>query len=829
MDSASFIRTSKLEDVLLDRSHLIASDDSTSQRGISGGSGAGSSGYGDGTGGGGGRKRDFRDGQMSRASYFTSYLKAAAKGSLSTFDGGGDSSSGGGGVGKSGSWGSLRGAGRSEEGLGDGESSPSSVRKGFSIKYNNNDCFVKGSLHLTAHHILFSPKEREQFVNEYWVLYMNIYSVEKKALTSKGTPIVLKTKDYLVVTFIIPRERDAMDLFETMSHLAYPDSLEKLYAFHFKPDYDSVKVDGWKLYNVHEEYLRMLSDVPNDVWVLSDINKDFEVCPTYPQWLWVPAIVNEFTLKGSAKFRSKGRLPVLSYLYPTNLSAIVRCSQPLGGMKQKRAPEDEKLIQSVWRVNPNRTSNFILDARPKVNAMANRAGGAGYENTDYYVGCGYHFLGIDNIHVMRESLMKMVSNCQSPHLSAGDFQANIDSSGWLKHIKGVMDSAILITEYLHSGSSCVVHCSDGWDRTSQLTSLPQLLLDPFYRTIKGFIVLIEKEWLSFGHKFSERCGHFGGLKSSRSSKLKYDNSNEFSPVFTQFLECAYHFMTQNPTAFEFNEQMLITINESIFSCKYGTFLGNCVRERKEWDIASKTSSLWDYIFEFKSMFTNSLYNPNEAVFRDYSNINDGKGPELYFKHLEPLAVDSHPQYLKFWKRLYCHWVYRELAPHVHIQSPDAKENHEIEGSWECETISELVDKKLNHREEYLNACLRFYQFAKWTESMNSEEDGICDWEDVGRPSTSDIQFFESIFEKGGDYLTQVREPVFVDVVSSEVTHCQVCSSHLSMPIKIQKTFCRNCSAIICCTCARKRSLPVCMYTEEVDVCVGCFKALLANK
>ena len=52
-----------------------------------------------------------------------------------------------------------------------------------------------------------------------------------------------------------------------------------------------------------------------------------------------------------------------------------------------------------------------MDARPKVNAMANIVSGGGYESENFYENVELIFLDIHNIHVMRESLRKVRDMC----------------------------------------------------------------------------------------------------------------------------------------------------------------------------------------------------------------------------------------------------------------------------------------------------------------------------------------------------------------------------------------------------------------------------------
>eukprot|EP01029_Cantina_marsupialis_P003978 TRINITY_DN139_c10_g1_i1.p1 TRINITY_DN139_c10_g1~~TRINITY_DN139_c10_g1_i1.p1 ORF type:complete len:384 (-),score=113.75 TRINITY_DN139_c10_g1_i1:174-1325(-) len=176
--------------------------------------------------------------------------------------------------------------------------------------------------------------------------------------------------------------------------------------------------------------------------------------------------------------------------------------------------------------------------------------------------------------------------------------------------------------------SVLCHCSDGWDRTAQMCSITQLLLDPYYRTISGFAVLIEKEWCSFGHRFHSRLGHFDSDHSSQ----------ERSPIFLQFLDCVYQLLLQFPDAFEFNETLLVFLADEQFACRTGTFLFNDEATRLKHNLQETTPSVWSLVLgpTLLPSFKNPSFNAKAFSTRLYPS--------------------THPRQIKLWEHYHSRWT-----------------------------------------------------------------------------------------------------------------------------------------------------------------------------
>ncbi|XP_030637604.1 phosphatidylinositol-3,5-bisphosphate 3-phosphatase MTMR2 isoform X2 [Chanos chanos] len=455
---------------------------------------------------------------------------------------------------------------------------------------------LRGSLTVTNYRLFFRCIDRDPvFVLD---LPLGVISRVEKigGASSRGdVSYGLVCKDIRNLRFVHKQPEDTLkkSVFEVLMKFAFPVSNNlPLFAFEYSQEFPE---NGWKVYDALAEYRRQ--GLPNESWRISKVNDHYELCDSYPSALVVPVTIPDEELRRVAAFRAKGRIPVLSWIHPESQATVIRCSQPMAGVNGKRCKEDEKLLQAIMDANAQSHKLFIFDARPSVNAVANKTKGGGYESEDAYQNAELVFLEIHNIHVMRESLRKL-KEVVYPNIEESHWLSNLESTHWLEHIKLILAGALRIADKVESAkTSVVVHCSDGWDRTAQLTSLAMLMLDAHYRTIRGFQILLEKEWLSFGHRFQQRVGH--GDKNHTDA--------DRSPVFVQFIDCVWQMTRQFPTAFEFNEYFLITILDHLYSCLFGTFLCNSEQQRVKEELVKRTVSLWSFINSQLDEFSNPFY------------------------------------------------------------------------------------------------------------------------------------------------------------------------------------------------------------------------------
>ena len=478
-----------------------------------------------------------------------------------------------------------------------------------------NDINNFGLIILTEYRFIFQflekSSEKEKFKEDFFKIPFLLFDkLIKNEQKSTYLPFTIVARDGRKLDFFISEKNK--DIFEELNSRAMPKKFDllgfpKLLNDDLNKNQKYKALNGWNIYDFNKEFLRqgLFLDDLKCPFRVCNINKDLKNIPTYPQLLVEPRNLSDDVILKASKHRTKYRVPTLSYYFDNKInginsntvSGIWRSSQFKAGLLGSKSDEDIQLIKEIKSLG----NNFIIyDARPYINAASNKVKGGGYEDVEQYGDdAKLIFCNIENIHKAREAIEKTEAICTDENIMTNkSFWSQFESTGWLDFIMITLKITNEIAKLVSEGNNVLIHCSDGWDRTPQLVTISQVLLDPYYRTFMGFAVLIEKDWLGFGHQFAKRSGM---------TEKKNEGETERSPIFLQFLDCIYQLIVQFPTEFEFNSDYLLFIAKNYNVNLFGTFMFNNEEERLKNKAKEVTPSVWTYLLNNKEKYVNPLY------------------------------------------------------------------------------------------------------------------------------------------------------------------------------------------------------------------------------
>ncbi|KAJ8380442.1 hypothetical protein SKAU_G00012200 [Synaphobranchus kaupii] len=420
---------------------------------------------------------------------------------------------------------------------------------------------------------------------------------EKKKLITGGlvrnkypSKIIIHCKDLRVFQFSLTyaKEEEAKKIFQGITHHSLePKSLKCIFAFSYcekaTPAPEMQKTHRTVMFDTVEDWTQEMKRTKGNCKVISS-NENFGLSPMLPQFFIIPMSVLDEDL---TNFQGKG-LPIWCWSHHSGCALFKTASLPLmqeDGFSQTYKIYMERMLNAVaqnhlYSVKTEELSDTlptILDVQQSYSRFK-------------------QFFLIDNTTEFWLSDVKWFSS--------------LESSGWLDIIRQCLQKAVEVVECLEKeNTNVLIMEEDGSDLCCVISSLVQLMIDPYFRTLAGFQSLVQKEWVAGGHSFLDRCNH-----------LHQKDKECQSPVFLLFLECVWQLLQQHGPAFQFSETYLTVLSDSLYVPIFSTFLFNSAYQRSSTGKAESPQAqrgllncptVWDWSLQFErraqDLFTNPLY------------------------------------------------------------------------------------------------------------------------------------------------------------------------------------------------------------------------------
>ena len=501
------------------------------------------------------------------------------------------------------------------------------------VHYVGDNGLTVGTTYITNYRIIFAKRPTSHGIDRIFEIplggILSIEILDKKQQKNTMTyEIKLISKNNRRLEFSFTSLSDYQQAKQILTLFRIPQPLNQLFAFQLGL-YSEQEIFAESLTQPDAEFLRLGIEIPNR-WKFVQI----PLAKKYPRNILVPTSLEnsgQELITRVSKSYTNGSIPTIIYSNICTNGCILRSGSTIANLLTFSSSIN--LRMTVTHSSPSLdqkksiSEQYVKERILFLKTLTEILPGGSFETISCQI--------IDQLkpnqvrlkHSFQESkelLKTLYSSILDDHDSP---TTKLSIHQWLSSISQLLSSSSYLAMKVYKGSAVLVE--DDHEVSFILISLAMIMLDPYYRTILGFQVLIEHVWIRFNFPF---------LSASGFGCISIDNTEIIEPFqissFIQFIDCVWQLYAQYQSCFQYNEYFLLEVLDGTCSGRYGTFLSD--NEKDAVFNLQVTVSLWTEIQKNKTIYLNPIY-----------NMENDKSP---------LIPDSNIKSVTFWTGYYFRWL-----------------------------------------------------------------------------------------------------------------------------------------------------------------------------